>query len=269
MTESIPASPASIELNPSLVRNGLKRVVTRSGDTLLCVIGPTSIRFIGISSLRMMMSWEHPLDGPKTPQFYVFPRLAAHLLASMLGQELTGLKLALAGPQVVLGMTDRRGQYELRWSADLRQFMVPPEFTQMLAVPKSMITTRYLALSDAAHQAVADLMGLQAAQGVPKDKLAILVDFAASHLTLDGRTIVHGMQGAFYFDPRLIIRSLEIIKSNGLQVGVTPLPGGLRAVLTLLADQEGWHVQCALLSIGVETQKLYPMPQDRLAAAHA
>jgi len=44
------------------------------------------------------------------------------------------------------------------------------------------------------------------------------------------------------------------------------LPGGVRAVLTLLADQEGWHVQCALLSIGVETQKLYPLPQERLAA---
>jgi hypothetical protein len=260
---------APIEIDPQVMRAGLKHALTRSGDTVLCVIGRASIRFIGISGLRMMVSWEHPFTGPRSPRFYVFPRFAVHLLSSMLGQELTGLTLATVGPQAIMGMSDERGHYELRWQADLRQFMVPPEFSQMLAIPKAMITTTYLSLSDAAHQAVANLVNLQSMYDIPEEKLAILVDFGASHLTLDGRTIVHGISGAFYFDPRLIIRALELIKANTLQIGMAPLSLGHRAVLTLLAEQENWHVQCALLSVGLDTQRLYPLPPERLAATQS
>ena len=250
----------SIEVEPRIMRTGLKRAMARSGETLLCAIGPTSIRFIGITGLRMMVSWEHPMTGRPEPHFYVFPRLAIHLLTSMLGQGLEKITLTTAGQQVILGLRDERGQYELRWHDDLRQFLVPPEFTQMLVTPPSMIDTDYLSLSDAAHQAVAHLGTLQSTYNLPKEKLAIRVDFSASHLTLDGRTIIHGASGTYYFDPRLIIRALELIKSNTLRVGMMPLPVGRRAVLTLLANQEGWHMRCALLSIGMDTQKLYPLP---------
>ena len=58
-----------VEIEPRIMRIGLKRAMTRSGETLLCVLGPTSIRFIGISGLRMMVSWEHPLTGPAAPRF--------------------------------------------------------------------------------------------------------------------------------------------------------------------------------------------------------
>jgi len=252
-----------IEIEPRIMRGGLKRAMVRSGETLLCAIGPASIRFIGITGLRMMVSWEHPMTGPAEPRFYVVPRLAIHLLTSMLGQGLEKITLATVGQQAVLGLTDERGQYELRWRDDLRQFMVPPEFPQMLATPPAMIDTDYLSLSDAAHQAIANLGTLQATHNLPKEKLAILIDFSASHLTLDGRTIIHGASGTYYFDPRLIIRALELIKSNALRVGMMPLPAGRRAVLTLLADQEGWHVHCALLSIGMETQKLFPLPSAK------
>jgi len=135
----------------------------------------------------------------------------------------------------------------------------------MITVPKGLLTISYLSLSDAAHQAVANLVNLQSLQGIPPEKLAILIDFSSSHMTLDGRSIVRGASGAFYFDPRLIIRALEIVKANTLQVGVTPLPAGHRAVLTLLAKQDQWRVQCALLSVGADTQKLYPLPPERLA----
>lgn len=255
-----------IEIEPRLLRTGLKRAMTRNHDTLLCILSPTSLRLIGVSSLRMMVSWEHPIAGPKRPQFYVFPALVTHLLTSPLGQELAHITLSLAGKDVSLGMTDAHNEYQWRWQADLRQFYAPPEFAQMLAVPKGLLTISYLSLSDAAHQAVANLVNLQSLQDIPPEKLAILIDFSSSHLTLDGRSIVKGASGTFYFDPRLIIRALEIVKANILQVGVTPLPVGHRAVLTILAEQDQWRVQCALLSVGAETQKLYPLPPERLAA---
>jgi hypothetical protein len=259
---------AGIEIEPRVLRFGLKQHMRR-GNLVLCVVSPVSLRLISLGGPRMVISWEYPLAGPVTPRYYVIPRIAAQVLSSMVGQELARLTLETVGPQTILMMDDGHSQYELRWQADLRQFVVPPEFTSMLAVPRSMITTDYITLSDAAHQAVADLMSLYGVQGVPKEKLAILVDYAASHLLLDGRTIIHGARGAFYFDPRLIIRALETIKSHQVQVGITPLSGIQRAVLTLLADQDGWRVQCALLSIGTETQKPYPLPADRLGAAQS
>jgi len=243
--------------------------MTRSRDTLLCTLGPTAIRFIGVGGLRMMVSWEHPIAGPASPQFYVFPTLVTHLLTSPASEEIHHITLSMAGKDISLGMINDYNQYQLRWRADLRQFMAPPEFAQMLAVPKGMLTLNYLSLSDAAHQAVANLVNMQSMQNVPPEKLAILIDFSSSHLTLNGRTIVHGASGTYYFDPRLIIRALEIIKANTLRVGMTPLPVGHRAVLTILAEQDSWRVHCAVLSVGAETQRLYPLPPERLAAAPA
>lgn len=118
-----------------------------------------------------------------------------------------------------------RGVREARRLASLRQFFAPPESTQMLAVPKGMLHLSYLSLSDAAHQAVANLVNLQSMQDIPSDKLAILVDFSSSRLTLDGRTIVQSASGTYYSGPRLIIRALEIFKGDALRVGMTPLPG--------------------------------------------
>jgi len=253
-----------IEIEPRLLRTGLKRAMTRNRDTVLCILSPTKLRLISVSSLRMMVSWEHPIAGPQRPQYYVFPALVTHLLTGPLGQELQRVTLSLAGKDVSLGMADADNEYQWRWQADLRQFYAPPEFTQMITVPKGLLTISYLSLSDAAHQAVANLVNLQSLQDIPPEKLAILIDFSSSQMTLDGRSIVRGISGAFYFDPRLIIRALEIVKANTLQVGVTPLPAGHRAVLTLLARQDQWRVQCALLSVGADTQKLYPLPPERL-----
>jgi hypothetical protein len=254
-----------VEIEPRVVRIGLKRAMLRSRESQLCVLGPTSIRFIGISDPRMMVSWEHPAVGPITPCFHVFPTFVIRLLTSTLGQELTRLSLGTVGQETVLELADKNGQYALHWPSDLRQFLAPPEFAYMLAVPKDMLALRYLSLSDAAHQAIANLVNLQAMQNIPSEKLAILVDFSASHLMLAGRTIVHGTSGAYYFDPRLLIRALELIKSNTVRVGMVPLPLKHRAVLTILADQDGWRVQCALLSIGMDTQKLYPLPEQVVA----
>jgi hypothetical protein len=254
-----------IEIDPKVMRTGLRRAMTRSRDTLLCAMGPASIRFIGVGGLRMMVSWEHPLTGGDS-QFYVFPPLVTHLLTSPASEDIRHITLSMAGKDISLGMVNDYNQYQLRWRADLRQFMAPPEFTQMLTVPKGMLTLNYLSLSDAAHQAIANLVNIQSMQNIPPEKLAILIDFSSSYLTLDGRTIVHGAAGAFYFDPRLIIRALEIFKANTLRVGMTALPVGHRAVLTILAEQDNWRVQCALLSIGTETQRLYPLPPERLTA---
>ncbi len=256
-----------VEIDPQVMRTGLKRAMTRGNDAVLCVLGPSSIRYVSASDMRMVVCWEHVLAGPADSQFYVFPALALHFLTSRPGQQLKRTTLCSTGKNIVLGIADESGQYEMRWRSDLSRFPAPPEFAQMLAVPKGLITIRYLSLSDAAHQAVANLVNLQSMRNVPTEKLAILMDFQAGSLMLDGQPIVRGASGAYYFDPRLIIRALELFKSNILRIGITPLPTSHRAILTMLADQEGWHVQCGLLSVGADTDKLYPPPPELPATA--
>jgi hypothetical protein len=56
------------------------------------------------------------------------------------------------------------------------------------------------------------------------------------------------------------MRALEFIKSDTVQVGLTRVAEPNRAFLSILAKQDGYTVHCALLSIGVDTQKLYPLP---------
>lgn len=260
----------TIELDPRVIRLGLRRAMARSNDAILCIIRPSSIRFVGVSGWRLLVSWEHALAAPgagagRANQYFLFPPIIVHLLIGHAAQAITRVMLGTAGKDACLTMTDAIGSYEMRWRADLNAFPAPPELAKMLAAPEGLIEVSYLSISDAAHQAVANLVMLHAVQDVPPDKLAILVDFAPSKFTLNGQTILHGLRGRHYFDPRLIIRALEFIKAREVRVGVSTLPETNRAILTMLADQDDWRVHCSLLSIGVDTQKLYPLPGQAAA----
>lgn len=255
-------------LDPQVTRLGLRRAMARSNDAVLVILQPCTVRFVGVSGRRLLVAWEHPLPeaGQKAGrphQYYLFPPLIVQLLISPAAQSVTRMMLGMAGKDVCLTMTDSGGSYELRWRANPKTFAAPPEFVHMLTPPEGLVEISYLSISDAAHQAVANLVMLHAAQGVPPDKLAILVDLLSSKVTLNGQTILHGARGRHFFDPRLIIRALEFIKARTIRVGLSTLPGTGRAILTLLSqEQDDWRVHCALLSIGLDTQKFYSLPPD-------
>jgi hypothetical protein len=54
-----------------------------------------------------------------------------------------------------------------------------------------------------------------------------------------------------------------VIKDRRVRVRVVPLAELPRAYLSFLAEQDGCTTQCSLLSIGTDTQKLYPLPPGR------
>jgi hypothetical protein len=95
-------------------------------------------------------------------------------------------------------------------------------------------------------------------------KLAILIDLNFGRLLVDGEEIVTTESHRYYFDPRLVIRALEFLKEETLRVGITPLPiNRRRGYLSLLSKDGDWQVHCALLSIGQDTQRLYPLSPGR------
>jgi hypothetical protein len=67
----------------------------------------------------------------------------------------------------------------------------------------------------------------------------------------------------YYFDPRLVIRALELVRAGQVELGLTSLDPR-SAFLSIISRQPDRQVHCALLSIGLDTQRLFPLPHGRL-----
>jgi hypothetical protein len=105
---------------------------------------------------------------------------------------------------------------------------------------------------------------MHASQQISPTKLAMLVDLNFGRLRVDGEVIVTTESRRFFFDPRLVIRAMEFLKEETIGVGITPLGADARrGCLSLLSTDGDWTVHCALLSIGRDTQRLYPLPPVR------
>jgi hypothetical protein len=101
------------------------------------------------------------------------------------------------------------------------------------------------------------LVTIQAQQQIHRTKLAIAVSLTGGHLLVDGQQIQSPVAGQYYFDPRLMVRALEIVHADRVQVGLTKLDPP-RAFLSIVDQQSDHVVHCALLSLGMDTQRLVP-----------
>jgi hypothetical protein len=242
----------------------IRKATLRSKEPILCLVKPNTIRFVALSGLRLVVSWETALDKPVSGRLaFVIPPLIAQLLSSEVIQGQTGVEIAVKGGDVVVRLSDALGRYEIRWQSDLSAFPAPTEFSELIGMPGELMEVPYIRLTDATHEAVAKLVHMEADEEVHRSKLAILIDLDFGRLSIDGQEIIGTGSTRYYFDPRLVIRALEFIKARTLRVGVRPLKAGNRAYLAMLAKQQEWTVQCSLLSIGKETQMLYPLPPGR------
>jgi hypothetical protein len=243
---------------------GVRQATSRSEEPILCLIKPESIKFVAVSGLRLVISWE---TRPKKPMArslaFLLPPMVADLLSCDVICGLVGVEFVGQGQWIVCRLTDHLGSYEIRWQSDLSAFPAPESFSQIVQVPRELIDVPYIRFSDATHEAVAKLVRMEADEQISPSKLAILIDLDFGRLQVDGKEIVTSESRQYYFDPRLVIRALEFLRERNLRVGVTPLQGGRRAYLSLLAEEGDWTVHCSLLSIGMDTQQLYPLPPGR------
>lgn len=242
----------------------IRKASIRPEESILCLIQPGTVKFIVLSGFRLVISWETQLRLPVLGRLaFLIPPVIAQLLSSEAVHSQVGVEIAIQGEDVVARLTDHLGSYEIRWKSDLASFRAPVEFSELIKVPEALLEVSYLKISDAAHQAVAKLARMESDGQIHREKLAVLVDLDFGRLSINGREIVATAGSRYYFDPRLVIRALEFIKEPMVRVGITPLGDGQRACLSLLAKQADWTVFCSLLSIGKDTQKLYPLPSRR------
>ncbi len=247
-----------------VLADGLKQASARSEEPILCLARRNSLTFVAVSGLRLVVSWEFALSTQVERQaaFVIPPMIVNHLLA-VTGSTTEETDLVLEGDNVALITSDELGSYELRWRSDLGGFPAPPEMSRLLVPPAASTRLGYLQVSDAVHQAVIQLADMESHRQIHRTRLAVMVSLTDDHLTVTGQEIETRAINRHYFDPRLVIRALELVKAECVEVGLTSL-GPRSAFLSIVDRQPDRLVHGALLSIGLDTQRLFPLPRGRL-----
>lgn len=245
-------------LDGDILCDALQKASEHLTQPALCVLRGTTFRLAIISDLRLAVSWQtyrRPED--QGDAFFLIPVEIAKELSPRARKP---LRIQVEGNRVTLASRLVEDTLRLEWISDPQALQAPPQFAEMLTLPKNLVEVGYLPLSDAVHYSVSKLCKQEAEQMIHRNKLAILFSLQQGELTIDGREISRGEVDNYYFDPRLITRSLELLSSSVLQLGLTKLGLGSRAVLSIVGTDGDWTTHCALLSIGLDTQKLYPLP---------
>lgn len=249
----------SISIDGDILWAGIRRASSRTKEPILCILRGKAMTFVVPAGLRLVVLWQFDLKRRLSDNvFFTIPPMIASFLATEAIRDT--IKIEVDGDMATVVTQDQWGRYELRWRSDVSAFTAPGEFSRLLGKPSLFTEVSYLHFSDIVHAAVAKLVSMESERQIHATKLAILVDFGRPALRINGQEIVAGTRDQYYFDPRLIIRALEFIKSNTVQVGFTKVTEPNRAFLSILAQQDGYTIHCALLSIGADTQKLYPLP---------
>lgn len=252
-------------LDGAVLCTGIQKAMSCTSEPLLCLVRKRKIMLVAVTGLRLVVSWEARLSqAPAENLALLLPPIVAELLSCNTVCDQGEIVLATRGQSAIARLTDHLGSYDLHWKSGLASFSGPRELAHLLQAPRALVGVSHLSFSDAAHQAVAKLGCMHATRQINPTKLAMLVDLNFGRLRVDGEVIVTTQSRRFFFDPRLVIRALEFLKEETIGVGITPLRGEeRRGCLSLVSTDGEWTVHCALLSIGRDTQKLYPLPPGR------
>jgi hypothetical protein len=244
--------------------DGIRQASARSEEPILCLARRNSLTFVAVSGFRLVVSWEFTLPTQiERPAIFVIPPMIVNHLLAVTGSSTDRADLVLEGDNVALIASDELGSYELRWRSDPGSFPAPPEMSRLLVLPAALTRLSYLQVSDAVHQAVIQLVDMESHRQIHRTRLAVMVSLSDDHLTVTGQEIQTRATDRYYFDPRLVIRALEVVKGDYVEVGLTSL-GPRSAFLSIVSRQSDRQVQGALLSIGLDTQRLFPLPHSRL-----
>ena len=251
----------TIRLDGRALLNGLDWAASHTRQPILCILERDVVKISFMGGLRLAVSWQaFRSEGDYGDGSFVIPPEMTPELQRLPRMPLT---LQISGQRASLGA----GQSPLlrkSWSFDLKSLAAPPQFAKMIALPQGARQVDYVTLSDIVHKAIATLGDKDVNEAVPRNKLAILVNVQQGILEMDGVEISKGQPERFYFDPRLIVRSLDYLQGKVVDLGIQRLGFGNRAILHLVSTEHDHTVSCGLLSISLDTQRLFPLPPRTL-----
>ena len=240
----------TLRLNPKIMRQGLGWAQNWSNGPVLCVVTPESTRFQVVSERRFLASWEWLEETDSEPRFFLIPPFVARTLSGHPAYAITTLRARIHRTRVAITVRDKNGEYVLQWRWQATDFAAPPYFDQMSRTPREMLERRtFVAIADAIHLAIANLGQLEAMEQISRRNLAIVVDFSPGQFKIDGQPITLGHEQRYYFDPRLIVRGLEVVRGKHIGFAVSETPAEGQSVLHMTSERDNWRIQCSLLSL--------------------
>ncbi len=246
----------AINLNPNVIRIGLSWALHWSSGPILCMILPKSTRLVVVNDHRFVASWEWFEETDAKPCFFLIPPFVASTLTSPASWDILRVDVSLRKNTVLMTMYDDFGVYVLQWRWDPWTFQAPEAFQQMMTQPEDMVQTEYVHVADAVHLAVANLGRMEGLERIQRERLAMAIDFTPGRLSIDGRQIVAGDSQRYYFDPRLVIRGLEVARARGISFSMARIASGEHAILYINSEREQWQVRCAILSLNIHETRL-------------
>lgn len=255
MMRQVPAT-AQFSLDGQTLWKGVRQVSACVEEPILSIANGQSLTLVVFRESRLVISWHFSLH-PAVDASIVFgipPLIASHLCKS--APPVSPLaRMTVNGADVSLSAKDAEGPFELRWRFDVGQLPAPPELYRLLPPPATAVSADHLAIADAILGAAARLMALEVERQLHRSALAVLVGLPGGRVVIDGREVGKEPAGFYHFDPRLVTRALEFMRSDRIEVALTPLDRN-RASLSLVDRQPDHTLHCALLSLGADTQRL-------------
>ena len=152
----------------------------------------------------------------------------------------------------------------MQWVWKASDFQAPPTFTVMSQLPDIMVSAPYVSLADMVHLSMANLikvMSEDSNEGIQSQD-AILIDFVPGHINIDGESITGPQQARYFFNPRMLMRGMEVVRENQISFAIQPTHRGQDSILYLASHRQGWQIHCALISVNV--MGAVPMPAIRI-----
>lgn len=255
MLRQTPAT-AQFSLDGQMLWKGVRQVSACTEEPILSIAHGRHLTLVVFREARLVISWHFRLS-PALDESVVFgipPMIASHFCKSAPPVP-SSTRMAVNGSDVSLSAHDVDGPFELRWRFEIGEFPAPPDLYRLLQPPPGAIAVSHLEIADAILGAAARLMALEVERQLHRSKLAVVVGMPGERMVVDGREVCKEPPGFYHFDPRLVTRALEFMRADRIEIGLTPLDQE-RAFLSLVERQPDYTLHCALLSLGLDTQRL-------------
>jgi hypothetical protein len=250
------ATPIALDIKA--VRTGLGWAQSWSPDgAVLCTLGNGYLQLTAVSEQRFVASWRIAAEGtPEGLVFFLFPSFVVETLAGRAAWALDDLKIVVYKNLVGVILREDTREYRLQWRWTAADFSAPRAFHRMNQLPDKMVKLPYVQVADVAHLAIAQLMRAIPIEMTEVDrnpaptKDAILLDYTSALKDVEDANELKALQNQFYFQPRMLIRGLEIVRENEISMAISPVANGKQAILYLSCQRKEWTIHCALASVG-------------------
>ena len=254
-----------ILIDPVAMRTGLAWAQSWTKDHILCRLGEGALMLMVADAGGFLAVWSWPVPEYNRSVFFLIPPFVAKTLSGRPAWDIEKMKVIVNRNVVGMMFYSKNQEYRLQWKWQASDFLSPSYFRTMSHQPDMMMRAPYVNLADVIHLAIANMISPALVDEMPSDQPegGILIDFVPGQINIDGEMLhAQNQQVRYYFNPKMLMRGLEIVRASHLGFGIQELAANRQAVLFFACEREGWSIHTAIQSVGVSLGQ--PQPAMRI-----